>query len=65
MECIVIWFNSKIYSRKILEVISDKQKYELALNDSDNTIIWDDVKTFENAFNNKMFDFNNGFIYFI
>ena len=69
----VIGFDCDSYARYLLkpfvknivplEEMTDKQRYETALEDNENTVIWDDIDSFLTDLNDECISVNNMWIY--
>lgn len=46
-----------------LEEMTDKQRYETALEDNENTVIWNDIDSFLTDLNDECISVNNMWIY--
>ena len=46
-----------------LEEMTDKQRYEIALEDNENTVIWNDIDSFLTDLNDECISVNNMWIY--
>lgn len=46
-----------------LDEMTDKQRYETALEDNENTVIWDDIDSFLTDLNDECISVNNMWIY--
>ena len=68
----VIGFDCDSYARYLkpfvknivpLEEMTDKQRYETALEDNENTVIWDDIDSFLTDLNDECISVNNMWVY--
>ena len=68
----VIGFDCDSYARYLkpfvknivpLDEMTDKQRYETALEDNENTVIWDDIDSFITDLNDECISVNNMWIY--
>ena len=68
----VIGFDCDSYARYLkpfvknivpLEEMTDKQRYETALEDNEDTVIWDDIDSFLTDLNDECISVNNMWIY--
>ena len=68
----VIGFDCDSYARYLkpfvknivpLEEMTDKQRYETALEDNENTVIWDDIDSFLTNLNDECISVNNMWVY--
>ena len=68
----VIGFDCDSYARYLkpfvknivpLEEMTDKQRYETALEDNENTVIWNDIDSFLTDLNDECISVNNMWIY--
>ena len=68
----VIGFDCDSYARYLkpfvknivpLDEMTDKQRYETALEDNENTVIWDDIDSFITHLNDECISVNNMWIY--
>ena len=61
----ILTFSVDVYERSYLDTLTDAQLYEIALSDSENTFIYDGVRSFTNEVNDDMVDTENNWIYAI
>lgn len=60
-----ITFNKEVYDKSMLKTLTDKQIYETALNDAENTFIYDDLGTFQTDLNDGYVDIIYNYVCFI
>lgn len=59
----ILGFSIEKYDRDYLDKLTDVQLNEIALNDNEDTFIYDDVRSFTDCLNGEFVDVDNNWVY--